>query len=110
MVTRTRDEALIAEAARMYLPPPDGLGMTRDQVARALHVEGPTVGRWLAGIIRPRGPRKRADVRDDRILELRDRDGLSFAEVGRRVGMSKTGARMRYYAITGRPRSKRTAR
>ena len=98
-MSRTKDESRVAEAARLYLS-----GMTRDQVARELHVEGPTVGRWLAGIIRPRGPRKRADVRDDRILELRDRDGLSFAELGRRVGMSKTGARMRYYAITGRER------
>lgn len=49
------------------------------------------------------------DVRDSLILDLKDRDGLSFEEIGRRVHMSKTGARMRYYALTGRPRPDRAA-
>jgi len=102
-VTRTRDEARIAAAARLYLS-----GMTRQQVARQMAVNDSTVSRWLAGVIRPRGPRKRPDVRDDLILDLKDQ-GLSFEEIGRRVHMSKTGARMRYYAATGRERPDRPA-
>ena len=54
------------------------------------------------------GPRPRADVRDSLILDLRDREALSFAAIGRRVHMSPTGARMRYYALTGRERPERT--
>jgi hypothetical protein len=55
----------------------------------------------------PEGARKRGDVRDDLILDLKDREGLSFEEIGRRVHMSKTGALMRYYALTGRERPER---
>jgi len=99
---RTRDGSRIAEAVRLYQS-----GMTRDQVAAQLGVQGSTVSRWLAGVIRPRGPRPRAGVRDETILELRDRENLSFAEIGRRVHMSRTGARMRYYKLTGRARPER---
>jgi len=35
---------------------------------------------------------------------MRDRDGLSWAQIAERTGMSRTGVRMRYYAITGRER------
>jgi hypothetical protein len=101
-MTRTRDEAKVAEAARLYLS-----GMTRQQVAREMRVNDSTVSRWLADVIRPRGPRPRADVRDALILSLKDREGLSFEAIGRRVHMSKTGARMRYYSLTGRERPDR---
>jgi hypothetical protein len=32
---------------------------------------------------------------------------LSYAEIGRRTGMSETGARLRYWALTGRERADR---
>jgi transposase len=102
-MTRTRDEAQVAEAKRL-----DSLGLSSPAIAAQLGVSARQVQRWLGGAHRP-GPRRRDDVRDERVLELRDRDGLSFAEIGRRVHMSTTGARMRYYALTGRPRPERTA-
>jgi len=101
-VTRKRDEARVAEAKRLY-----GLGLTTAAIGTQMHVDPRTVQRWLDGLTGPRGPRKRPDARDELILDLRDRGGLSFAEIGRRVHMSKTGARMRYYALTGRERPER---
>jgi len=98
-MTRTRDEARAAEARRLH-----GLGLTTRAIAAQLGADPATVGRWTADLARPRGPRKRADVL---ILELRDREGLSFEEIARRAHMSKTGARMRYYALTGRERPER---
>jgi len=100
---RKRDEAQVAEAQRL-----DGLGLTSHAIAAQLGIAPRTVQRWLGGA-HQRGPRPRADVRDEKILDLRDRESLSFAEIGRRVHMSTTGARMRYYALTGRPRPERAA-
>jgi len=101
-VTRKRDSGKVAQAVRLYEE-----GMTRDEVAQALQVRGSTVTRWLGGHARRRGRRKREDVTDDEILALRDADHLSFREIGIATGMSKTGARLRYYALTGRPRPDR---
>jgi hypothetical protein len=97
-MARKRDEAIVAEAVRLYLG-----GMTRDEVAAELHVAGPTAGRWLKGVVRPRGARKLPDVTDEQVRELRDA-GLSFRQMALDTGMSPTGVRNRYYAITGRPR------
>jgi hypothetical protein len=99
---RQRDEAKVAEARRLY-----GLGLTTYAIAAQVHADPRTVQRWLGDLIRPAGPRKRADVRADAVLDLRDREGLNWAEIGRRVGMSRTGARMRYYALIGRERPER---
>ena len=101
-MTRTRDKAQVAEAKRLY-----DLGLTTSSIAAQVDADPRTVQRWLANVIAKRGPRKRADVRDELILDLKDREGLSFEEIGRRVHMSKTGARMRYYALTGRERPER---
>jgi len=101
-MTRTRDEARVAEAHRLY-----GQGLDTRAIAGEMRADPRTVQRWLADVIRPRGPRKRPDVRDSLIRDLKDREGLSFEEIGRRVHMSKTGARMRYYAATGRERPDR---
>lgn len=102
-MTRKRDEARVAEAQRLY-----GLGLTTRTIAAELEADPRTVQRWLEDITGPPGPRRRGDVRDEQILDLKDREGLSFEEIGRRVHMSKTGARMRYYALTGRQRPERS--
>lgn len=102
LMVRTRDEAKVAAARRLY-----ALGLGTRAVAAQVGADPRTVSRWLAGVVRPRGPRPRPDVQDAVILDLKDREGLSFEEIGRRVHMSKTGARMRYYALTGRPRPER---
>lgn len=104
---RSIDPAKVAEAARLY----HSARLTEADVARVMQVSVRTVRRWLAGTARRTGPRGRADVNDQLILDLKDREGLSFAEIGRRVHMSKTGARMRYYALTGmeRPERRKTA-
>lgn len=101
-MARKRVETLITEAKRLY-----GLGLTTRAIAAQLDVDPRTVQRWLADVIQHRGPRKRPDVQDAAILDLKDREGLSFEEIGRRVHMSKTGTRMRYYALTGRERPER---
>ena len=99
---RKRDEGRAAEAARLHR-----LGLDTRAIGAQLGADPRTVARWLGDEIRRRGPRGRVDVQDARILQLRDQDGLSFEEIGRRVRMSKTGVRMRYYALTGRPRPER---
>jgi hypothetical protein len=66
-VTRTRDEALVAEARRLY-----GQGLTTYAIAARAGVNPRTVQRWLAGATRPPGRRKRPGVRDSLILRLRD--------------------------------------
>jgi hypothetical protein len=101
-MTRRPDPERVAEARRLH-----GLGLTTRAIAAQVGVDPKTVQRWTADLARPRGARKRPDVSDDLILDLKDREGLPFAETGRRVHMSKTGARMRYYAATGRERPER---
>lgn len=103
-MSRRRDEAQVAEALRLH-----GLGFTTREIAGHLSKDPTTIQRWTRDTARPRGPRPRTDVRDTTILDLKDREGLSFEEIGRRVHMSKTGARMRYYALTGRARPGRAA-
>ena len=100
-MSRKRDAAQVQEARRLYLG-----GMTRDQVGQEMGVDGRTVGRWLADVMRPKGRIKRADVTDERIRELMD-EGLSLAAIGREVGMTKSGVQVRCYALTGRARLER---
>lgn len=101
-MARKRDESRASEASRLY----HAEGMTRDEVAKQLGVRGTTVSRWLDNP-RPRGPRPRADVSDKLIIELREREGLGWAEIGRRVHMSRRGVHNRYLAITGQQRPER---
>jgi AraC-like DNA-binding protein len=98
---RKIDESLVAEARHL-----GGQGLTSYAIAGRLGVDPTTVQRWLGGN-RRRGPQGRTDVRDALILELHDRESLSFAEIARRVHMSPTGVRMRYYSLTGRERPDR---
>lgn len=102
---RKPDKDRIEEARRLYAS-----GLDVMEVAARLKASDRSVRTWVADIARPAGRPKRDDVRDDLILDLKDREGLSFEEIGRRVHMSKTGARMRYYAVTGRRRPERRPR
>lgn len=125
-MSRKIDEGRVAEAARLY----HSARLTQAEVARVLEVDVRTVRRWLAGTARRPGPRPRPGVRDQLILDLRDRSAsisseyaayleragyrvprkgrpLSFAAIAALTGMSKTGVRMRYYALTGRARPDR---
>lgn len=101
-MTGRLDQAKVAEAARLY----HALSLTEAEVARVMQVSERTVRRWLAGTARRTGPRARSDVNDALILDLKDQ-GLSFRAIALRVHMSKTGARLRYYALTGRERPDR---
>lgn len=100
-MTRKRDDAKVAEARRLH-----GLGLTTRSIAEQVGTDPRTIQRWTTDVARPRGPRKRPGARDD-LIQLKDREGLSFEAIARRVHMSKTGARMRYYALTGRVRPER---
>ncbi|MGH8921371.1 MAG: hypothetical protein ACRD0H_24050 [Actinomycetes bacterium] len=103
-MARTRDEAKVTEAKRLY-----GLGLTTAAIAAQLGTDPRTVQRWLGDAVRPRGPRKRPDVQDQLILELRSGCPVaSFRDIAAEVGMSPTGVRNRYYALTGRERPGRS--
>jgi predicted transcriptional regulator len=102
-VTGKTDAAKVAEAARLY----HSARLTAAEIARVMKVNERTIRRWLAGTTRRTGPRGRTDVRDELILALRDRESLCYAEIGRRTGMSETGARQRYWVLTGRERADR---
>ena len=105
---RTRDSRRVCEARRLY-----AAGMTARELAAHFGVHERTVRVWLGEQVRRTGPRGRTDIADEKILALRDESAaeggrpLSFAEIGRQLGMSKTGVRMRYYALTGRQRPDR---
>jgi hypothetical protein len=102
---RAVDESRAAEAARLYAS-----GMTSREAGAAVGADSTTVIKWLAGLgveTRRKGPRGRADVPDRLILEMRDDEGMTFAEIGRATGMSRRGAGNRYRAIRGIPRPDR---
>jgi hypothetical protein len=84
--------------------------MTTREIGDTLRVNPKTVWRWLAGMDvarRRRGPRGRTDVPDELIRELIEDFGLSYAEAGEEVGMSKSGVMQRWWRIIGRPRADR---
>ena len=67
-----------------------------------------TVQRWCADIIRPVGPRPNPAVSDERIVYLRETEGLSYAQIAAQTALgSWTSARNRYYAAKGIPRDGR---
>jgi transposase-like protein len=108
-MTRKRDEGAAAQAAALY-----SSGQTTREIAARLGVDPRTVARWVGDAVRARGPRPRTGAETDAlIVELRDHPAVpagkpvSFAEIGRRAGMSRTGVRMRYYALTGKRRPDR---
>lgn len=78
------------------------LGLSIRQLAERFQITPESVRRRippekLRGRGPARGPRAvHTDVRDDEVVHLRDVDGLSWAQLGERVGMSWSGARHRY--------------
>ncbi|MFI6512857.1 hypothetical protein ACIBCT_35095 [Streptosporangium sp. NPDC050855] len=72
-------------------------------VGKEMGVHESTVRYYLANLgfkdMRPQGDRTREDVTDELIVELRE-GGLSFAQIGAQVGMSKAGVHARYMVIT----------
>ena len=84
-----------------------GLGLPTPVIAAQAGKSPRTAQRWLADAPRRPGPPPRADVPDALILGLRDEDRLSWAQIAERTGLSRTGARMRYCALTGRGRPER---
>ena len=103
-MARRRDETKAAKARALIQD-----GSSVRAAADVLSVHPSTVQRWTSDISRPPGRPKQAGTPDDVVVRLKDQDGLSFEEIARRTGMSKTGVRTRYYAVTGRQRPGRVA-
>lgn len=80
-------------------------GRGSDELADEYSVDRRTVQRWAAqaDVLRGRGPRGRADVPTELIVELREVDELSFARVAAEVGMSVSGVKGRYRRHLGLP-------
>lgn len=80
-------------------------GATTRETAAKVGVGEDTVRRWLHedGVeLRPRGPRE-LPVTDDEIRELVGR-GWNWVEIADAVGMSRSGVRGRWRAMTGEGR------
>jgi transposase-like protein len=85
-------------------------GRTMRDIAATFQTSEKTIRRWLRGQgveSRATGPIVRQDVSDEVIRQLIEVYRWSYAQVAEHVGMSKTGVRMRYYRIIGRPRPDR---
>lgn len=106
-MTRKRDEAKVAEARRLH-----GLGLTTYAIAAQIDADPRTVQRWTAEQARPRGPRPTTSAETDAlIVELRSGGvQVTWPALAEEVGMSVTGVRNRYFALTGRPRADRRPR
>lgn len=79
------------------------LDIPRGEIATRLGIDRGTVTRALGSQGRTGPPRNRA-VPDSKIIDLRDRQGLSWAEAARLTGMSETGVKNRWRRIKGLPR------
>jgi len=90
---RRRDPAAVDAARRAY-----AAGTPIAAIAARHGVHPVTVQRWLGSQARPRGRRK-LPVPDAEIAELRAA-GLSYAQIAARTGMSRSGVRKRYTALT----------
>lgn len=102
-MTRAADEGRRAEARRLYAG-----GTSSAEIAARLGADRRTVQRWCADIIRPVGPRPNPAVSDERIVYLRETEGLSYAQIAAQTALgSWTSARNRYYAAKGIPRDGR---
>jgi hypothetical protein len=81
-----------AEAAGLY----KSGSRPEDVIARlGLKVHPSTVVRWAGGAARP-GPRGRADLDGAQIVRLRHEEDLSWDEIGRRLGASRSAIRNHY--------------
>lgn len=93
---RTTDASRREEARRLYR-----LDIPTARIARLVGVHRRTVQRWTGAKGTPRGPRKRPDVSDDAIREMRDEHQLSWQQIAADTGMSRSGVRHRYETATG---------
>lgn|ERR1700722_16831330 len=104
-MSRTRDESRREDARRLYAS-----GAASADIAAQLGVERRTVQRWCQDIARPRGPRPDPAVSDERVIYLREVEGLSYAQIATQTALgSWTSARNRYRAAKGLPRDGRRA-
>jgi DNA-directed RNA polymerase specialized sigma24 family protein len=95
-MSRKPDESRRASARRLH-----GLKVPTARIAAQLGVERRTVQRWLGEDAGRPGPPKNPAVPDAKILDLRDREGLSYREIASLTGMSESGVRNRYHSLTG---------
>ncbi|MGH3527963.1 MAG: helix-turn-helix domain-containing protein [Pseudonocardiaceae bacterium] len=77
-------------------------GATGPEIAAVLGVDPSTVRRWVHQLdaARRTGPRGRTGVPTNRIITLRDVEGLSFADIAAAVRMTKSGVIHRYRIAT----------
>lgn len=74
-------------------------------IAAQLGVTPRTVQRWCEDIARPRGARPNPAVTDERVIEMHDAEGLSFAEIASLTALASwESARNRYRTAKGLPR------
>ena len=93
-MTRTRDEAQVSEAKRLY-----GLGLTTYAIAAQVHADPRTVQRWCKDIIRPRGPRPAIDP--DAVRRARKGRKEPWDQVAVDLGASRTAVRKAYQRTYG---------
>jgi len=87
----------VAERERDQVVSLYAAGLTTREVAARLDVEATTVRRWLREadqMVRRSGPRGRTDVDTLTLMSMRAA-GLSWQEMARASGMSRTGVRLR---------------
>lgn len=102
---RTADESRREDARRLY-----AAGVPVAEIAARFGIGQRHLRRWCAGIERPRGPRPNPAVTDERVIYLRDVEGLSYAQIAAQTGLASwTSARERYRAASGLPRPDRPA-
>lgn len=100
---RTTDDSRRSEARRLY-----AMRVSSARIAEQLGVDRRTVQRWCADIVRPRGAQPNPAVSGERIIEMRDREGLSWAEIAAQTALRGwSSARSRYWAAKGIPRPER---
>ena len=105
-MARTTDDAKREEARRLY-----AAGQPSAAIAAQLGADRRTVQRWCADIARPRGARPNPAVSDERVIEMREAEGLSNAQIASLTALGNwTSARERYRAAKGIARPDRQPR
>jgi alkylhydroperoxidase family enzyme len=96
-MARTTDASRRDEARRLY-----AAGASFAEIAAQLGADRRTVQRWCADLVRRPGPRPNPAVTNERIIEMRDVEGLSYAQIATLTALgSWTSARERYRAAKG---------
>jgi hypothetical protein len=96
-MARKADESRRAEARRLY-----AAGTSSAEIAVQLVTDRRTVQRWCEGLVRGPGPRPNPAVSNERIIEMREVEGLSYAQIASLTALGNwTSARERYRAAKG---------